>query len=240
ENNLNSATAFHATGEKEARSIEAFGFRKPIYIIPNGVNCHPLTERSVEKNPFVLYLSRIHPKKGIDILLQSWNSISTQFPDWKLIIAGPSEAGYLEKLWEDFPEVRRSNRVIWKKPVYGKEKEELLQAAELVVLPTHSENFGQVVAESLAASTPVITTDQTPWQNLVMKQCGWSIPVSRDALTAALREAMSMTFEQRNEMGREGRQWMISEYSWESRARAMRDVYSFLLSQGSEPESRFL
>jgi glycosyltransferase involved in cell wall biosynthesis len=112
----------------------------------------------------------------------------------------------------------------------------LYRSADLFVLPSHSENFGLVVAEALASGVPVITTRGTPWEELVAHRCGWWVEKTTDSLAEALRDAMSRTDEERREMGERGRQLIEQKYTWSSVAAQMKSVYEWVLGKAPKPE----
>lgn len=238
--NLQCADAFHATSAAEVESIRNLGFRQPIYLIPNGVEITPPPaecpqELEVIKQPFVLFLSRIHPKKGLDILLRSWDELKGRHPEWSLVVAGPDLEHYRTKLETTFP---GSNQLHWIGPATGRSKDWLLANASLLCLPTHSENFGIVIAEALAHGTPVLTTDQTPWKVISEKQCGWVTKPDQKELTVSLANAISTPPGQLSEMGTYASRWMKQDFNWSSIAESMCQAYAHL--SGSGPAPHFL
>ncbi|MEA5596119.1 glycosyltransferase [Rivularia sp. UHCC 0363] len=245
--NLNSAIAFHATSTEEAQSIRKLGFKQPIALIPNGVNIpsfeeQPSKEILIQTFPeladkkWLLFLSRIHPKKGMDNLLNVWHSLTTKFSDWHLIIAGPDLTGYQSKLEALVEKLNLKHYVTFTGMLSGEYKASALSNADLFVLPTHSENFGIVIAESLAYGVPVITTRGTPWKDLQLHKCGWWIDDNQQSLHIALNEAMNMSSEERQGMGLRGRNLVETKYSWNFVARDMANVYRWILG-GTEPPS---
>jgi glycosyltransferase involved in cell wall biosynthesis len=104
------------------------------------------------------------------------------------------------------------------------------------VLPSKSENFGMVVAEALAARTPVITTKGAPWQELETHRCGWWIDMGVESLIEALEKAMSHSPVELHEMGRRGRQLVEEKYTWDRVAGQMIEVYEWLLGRGPRPD----
>ena len=107
--------------------------------------------------------------------------------------------------------------------------------AELFVLPSHSENFGLVVAESLAYCVPVVTTRATPWNDLESYECGWWVDDDRESVKNALVDVMALTTGDRKQMGRKGRSVIERKYSWHGVAQQMADVYDWVLGGGSAP-----
>ncbi|MEO0838497.1 MAG: glycosyltransferase [Cyanobacteria bacterium J06632_19] len=244
--NLKSATAFHATSPEEVQSIRKLGFKQPIALIPNGVSVPSIEEKPsreilIQRFPelahkkWLLFLSRIHPKKGIDNLLHVWHSLATAFSDWHLVIAGPNLVSYQEKLEPLVKKLNLTNCVTFTGMLSGQYKASALSNADLFVLPTHSENFGIVIAESLAHGVPVITTKGAPWKDLQTYECGWWIENNRQALHIALNEAIKISSEERQAMGLRGRNLVKAKYSWNSIAKNMESVYQWILGYENRP-----
>ncbi|MBE9209057.1 glycosyltransferase [Nostoc sp. LEGE 06077] len=244
--NLQKAIAFHATSPEEANSLRQLNFHQPIAVIPNGVSIpnldnQPSREVLVSLFPqlagqkWLLFLSRIHPKKGLDNLLFVWKTLVKQFPDWHLIIAGSDLIGYQSKLEELTATLQLQPQVTFTGMLSGEQKACALSNADLFVLPTHSENFGIAIAESLAYGVPVITTKGAPWQDLETYSCGWWVEISQPALTNALVEAMEMSLSERQAMGVKGKNLVKAKYSWEAIAKDMANVYQWILAGGEIP-----
>ena len=228
---------FHATSEGEAEDIRRLGFRQPIAVISNGID---LPDPGSAEPPAyrgrctLLFLSRIHPKKGVPILLRAWRRVERHFPDWDLVVAGPDEAGQLSEIQKLARELDLE-RASFAGPAYDEDKRSLYRRADLFVLPTYSENFGMVIAEALSFGVPVITTKGAPWQELERRACGWWIELSEQNLARALEAAMSLPDERRVAMGRRGRLWMAQSFGWPSIAAEMKSLYQWLLGGGSPP-----
>lgn len=241
--NLRAASAFHATSQNEAESIRACGLTQPIYFIPNGVDLpspsppNPSSPPNSLKNiqgPYFLFLSRLHQKKGLDLLIDSWDRLQTRFPDWTLVIAGPDENHYWSDLQNKFPAISRKKQIVRLPEVHGDEKQSLLTHARFTILPSRSENFGIVIAESLAHGTPVLTTTETPWIQLPVRGCGWVTELHH--LEATLVEALETPPEQLLTMGRHGQNWMKQEFSWQAIAAAMLAAYRHIIGAGPKPD----
>ena len=187
---LNHAECLHATAPKEAVNLRSLGFDNPIAVIPNGVDLekYPLKiwNKGMSTNK-VLFLSRIYPGKGIELLIEAWGQLPKNLiQNWSIDIIGNGDDGYINLLNKMIAEKEMQQSIQIKAPVYGAEKIAAYQQADLFVLPTQSENFGIVIAEALACGTPVITTHGAPWQDLETHQCGWWIPIGVNALIATL------------------------------------------------------
>jgi len=122
--------------------------------------------REAVRRRTVLFLGRLHPLKGLDLLVDAWKRVAADCPDWHLLVIGPDEQGTLAGLREQVNRLALGDRITFGGPVYGEEKRQMMAAADLFALPTRSENFGIVVAEALSCGVPVITTKGAPWQDL--------------------------------------------------------------------------
>jgi glycosyltransferase involved in cell wall biosynthesis len=194
---LRTAGLMHATAESEVEDIRRVGLRQPIVIAPFGIDIPESSSSpgrgasSRDSQRMALFVSRIHPKKGLANLLDAWSRLKlldaagTAGPhpaqSWHLVIAGPDEAGHKAELLAQAArlglsvaersaapdgKVPLTADVIFTGPVFDAQKTSLYQQADLFVLPTHSENFGVVILEALACGLPVITTKGAPWQRL--------------------------------------------------------------------------
>ncbi|SEL19835.1 Glycosyltransferase involved in cell wall bisynthesis [Maribacter orientalis] len=236
---LRLATCLHATAPMEADSIRALGLKNPIAVIPNGVPLEDFELKDFNKfkaSKKILFLSRIHPKKGIELLIEAWCQLPIELTkDWSIDIIGNGDPLYIKNLINSITQKGLSNSIHIKAPMYGKEKIEAYQNAQLFVLPTYSENFGIVVAEALACGTPVITTKGTPWEDLETYQCGWWVNVGVDALKATLEEALVLPDEQWEQMGKNGRQLIEDKYSMHAVAEQMFTLYEWIVEKKSRP-----
>lgn len=234
------ATCFHATAVAEVSDVRRMGFRQPVAVIPNGVDVPPFVSRTLSKSRTLLFLGRVHPKKGVDLLLKAWQQLMDSHRDWNLSIIG-SDSGYgvgsnyLSEM-RRLAETLRLQRVEFGDPAYGDEKWAKYREASLFVLPTHSENFGMTVAEALAAGTPVVVTDGAPWEGLRDRQAGWWISKGLDPLVATLGEAMGQPERELQRLGQNGRNWMLDAFSWETVGARMDATYRWVMSGGTAPD----
>ncbi|QQS55453.1 MAG: glycosyltransferase [Candidatus Competibacteraceae bacterium] len=233
---LESAAVLHATAEQEAESFRQLGLRQPIAIIPNGTDLPEWRDQAYPKGTprKMLFLSRIHQKKGLLNLIQAWQIVRPS--GWKMIIAGPDEGGHQPIVEAAIHQAGLQDDFEFTGSVYGDEKEALYRSAEVFVLPTFSENFGLVVAEALACGVSVITTKGAPWQGLHTHRCGWWIDIGVEPLVAALREAMNLPPDTLREMGQRGRTYVEQNFGWPGIAQQMLSVYRWVLGQGERPD----
>lgn len=223
--------ALHAASEREADDLRAWGFRQPVAVIPLGVDLpawaadRPLPDPAAVRT--ALFLSRLHPSKGVPLLLGAWAAVRPA--GWRLVVAGPGSDADRTAIRSAIDGLHLQAEVELAGEADAAGRDARYRAADLFVLPSHSENFGLVVAEAMAAALPVITTLGTPWGELPSRGCGWCVPVATDALARALREATSLSDADRRAMGMRGRQWVEACFSAEACNRRMLGLYADLL-----------
>ena len=227
---LRFAAALHATAESEAEQFRRLGFTNPIIVSPNGVNVPDkslvVSRQSLAKErERVLFVSRMHPKKGVMELVEAWHRLKhtthrPQLGNWvcELVytVNGDFEWEYEAKVKARVKELGLENQFVFTGALNDDEKWQAYGRASLFVLPTYSENFGIVVAEALWAGVPVITTKGTPWRELENFGCGWWIGTGIEPLAAALKRALDTSDEELHEMGRRGHVLVEDKYSWDA------------------------
>lgn len=253
---LAGARAFVATAEMEYAQLRCLGLRQPVAVIPNGVvlPVAPGTEAMALSDPrgpegqrglrlvpempprhrerVALFLSRVHPKKGLVELVRAWGQVAPV--GWQLRIAGPDEGGHWGEVARLVGHLGLGAVVDYVGPVEAERRAALYREADLFVLPTFSENFGVVVAEALAAGVPVITTRGAPWADLETHGCGWWIKTGVAPLVLALREALALSDDERRAMGERGLAY-VRRYDWDLIAGQTLALYRWLLGQGDRP-----
>lgn len=224
---LNHAACIYTTADDEAKNVKALGVKAPCAVIPNGIEIDSYKCRTaidvVKKQ--VLFLSRIHVKKGIELLLEAWMRMVKDYPDWKLLIVGNGETAYIESLKAMVERLGVGESVTISEPVFGEAKVRLYQSSALFVLPSYSENFGMVIAEAMSCGVPVITTKYCPWEILDETQTGWCIDLSVDNLTDTLRQAMSMNPSKLYEMGQRASILVSEKFDYRSVAKKTLQLY---------------
>ena len=212
---LAAASAFHTTSQMEADNLHRLGIGSvPIFVVPNAVAEPPIRSEAHTPVPgakrTMLFLSRIHEKKGLDILLEAWNDLRPS--QWRLLIVGSGDPRYVARL-QQFCRLHEVPDVTFVPHVDGESRETLFRDASAFVLPTYSENFGNVVAEALIRGLPVITTTGTPWSEIVGRRCGWYIEPTTSELKRAIAEVAATDPSTLAHMGARGREYAVGNFT---------------------------
>jgi len=229
------ASCFHATCEAEYLDIRRMGFTQPVCIIPCGVNIPPFIEKPKSNRKRLLYLARMHPKKGVDILLKAWCKLQHSFLDWDLHIVGSDSDGYSQEM-KALSNSLSNSRVFFRGTLHGDEKAQAYREATLYVLPTHNENFGITVAEALSMGTAAVVTKETPWQAMEDANAGRWIDLGVSPLVNCLENLMSLPQSDLNTMGLQGYNWVSKEFAWPIIASRFQQTYDWLAGQDKCPQ----
>jgi glycosyltransferase involved in cell wall biosynthesis len=233
---LSRAACLHATAQSEYHHIRSKSLVSPVAVIPIGVDIPQIYISPILREfRDLLYFGRVHPIKGIDLLLKVWSRVEPLRPDWRLRIVGPDNEGYLQEM-KHLSKDLFIQRASFENGVYGKDKVRLFQSVDLYILPSHTENFGITVVEALANGVPSIVTKGAPWQGIVEHSCGWWVTREEKALYEALMEATSLSEEDLRSMGERGRAWMQRDFAWEQLGRKLHLTYEWLLGGGPPPD----
>jgi glycosyltransferase involved in cell wall biosynthesis len=231
--NLESAGAIHVTSRREAVEAAAFGFRlPPVFEVPNGVDApieapaalSPRLEVLVGGAPFVLFLGRVNWKKGLDRAIDALGCA----PDVRLVIAGGDDEGYRADLEARAESGGVRSRVIFTGAVAGREKAALLGAALALVLPSYSENFGNVVLEAMAAGCPVVVTPEVGAAAIVRDSGGGLVVEGTAAALGGALSVMAADAAARQQMGERGRA-TARQFTWDAVAQRMEARYQDLV-----------
>jgi glycosyltransferase involved in cell wall biosynthesis len=228
----------HVTSEREASESRIRISNLDVVVIPNGVDIpEMLSNRSWRPGGSLrlLFVGRLHPIKRLEVLLEACGGLLREGRAVTLTIAGEGDAKYRSTLVSLAGKSMPTGSVRWLGPVEGEAKEEAFAGADVLALPSESENFGMVVAEALARGVPVIASRGTPWSELERQRCGFWVESTPEAFAAAIVAASSMDLA---EMGIRGRAWMEAEFRWERRAEEMKAVYVALLDGTFRTASR--
>ena len=232
------ADHIHSTADSEKENLLKLGYNKNIEVVGLGIDSDNITiKKSWAKTHTILFLSRVHKKKGVDFLIQACSILRKELDGYNVIIAGEGDTEYVAHLKMKIAEESLGDVVKLAGGVYGEEKWSLIQSADFFVLPTYSENFGLAVAESLASGTPVITTDGTPWQDVDSHDCGIWTNIGAQPLAEAMSKMIACTESDLERMGRNGRALIEQKYSANVMAERMMKLYDSVLKRPSSPQS---
>lgn len=149
----------------------------------------------------ILFLSRIHPKKGTDLALRAFAAIAEKFPDAHLVLAGPDSIGWKRELGSMAARLNIKNRITWAGMLSGDLKWGAFRAAEAFILPSHQENFGIAVVESLACGTPVLISRRINiWKEIIDDGAGFAGDDTAESATENLTRWMGLSESARFEM----------------------------------------
>ncbi len=221
------AAVIHVTARQEAEWVRGLGFTNPTPVIPLGTDVAKIQVRPLRTSDqvprTVLFVGRLHPVKGLANLLRAWEKVSAKVKGWRLRLVGCGTEDYEEQL-RRMVRNEQIGAVELAGAKYGDELEQEYAAADCLILPSFTENFGGVVVDALAHGVPVITSNFTPWQE-VDGLCGWWRGNTVEELASVLEEMMALPDAVRHEMGLKGQALVEKKYTWTAVAEQMREVY---------------
>jgi glycosyltransferase involved in cell wall biosynthesis len=228
---LGGAAAIHYTAQAEKVATEGLLGLNHGKVIPLGIEANGTSSNGGAQHfphPYLLVLSRLHPKKGLDVLIDAFAELARQskFARWRLVVAGDGPADYVERLKRQA--VLASDKIVFPGWLDSERKEAALRGASLLALPSHQENFGVCVMEALARSVPVLVSPHVSLADEIeLANAGWIARVEKDALKTRLAEALT----DEEELSRRGRagKTLSENYSWERVADSLVDLYKSTL-----------
>ncbi|MBI4698932.1 MAG: glycosyltransferase [Nitrospirae bacterium] len=235
--NLESAKAVHFTSADEQRLAKTLGINFSGFIVPNGLNLrdypdsnglHEKSEYSPDRE-MILFLSRIHPQKGLDLLIKAFAVIAQERPRAKLVIAGPDNSGYMGEIETLITQYGLNGKVTYMGMLEGKKKIDAFRNASVFVLPSYSENFGMAVAEAMACSRPVVITDRV---NICHDVAEYKAGLITSCNPQEIAEAIIRILENPQlgrEMGMNGRRLVEERFNWDMAASKMIMAYKDIL-----------
>lgn len=186
-------------------------------VIENGVAVPERIEAGIAQRPYALFLGRIAAEKNIEFLLALWQREEIRALGLNLKIVGSvadAQIGYLGQLRDEASRRELEQRVTFEGGTSGAEKERILAGASVLLLPSYFESFGNVVLESLAVGVPVVVSVNTCWQELTEQDLGSWLPLDQEAWIGEIRRWARIDSVSRNELGRRGKNFVESRYSW--------------------------
>jgi glycosyltransferase involved in cell wall biosynthesis len=239
---LRGAIGLRALTLAETTDYKNIGLQNPIRVIPNGIDMPEASSPRTFLEAFphlngrrlVLFLGRIHPKKGIDLLCRAWAHLEGSLPDSHLVIAGPDDGRTLAGLIELVSNLGVKDRVTFTGMLRGPVKWSALAASSVFVLPSHSEGFSVAVLEALACGLPALVSRNCHFPEITEEGCGWEIDPDEEQLRFVLSRALAMDPCKLAGMSERGRQLVAEHYTWKAIGRRAADM----LEEWSVPADR--
>ena len=239
--NIAKAAAIHFTSEQEAKVSHRFGVTTRDLVIPLGVKqmqeCKDAklslsSKFNIPDNvPKVLFMSRIDPKKGLDLLIPALEKLLSEGLDFHFVLAGtnPQDPSYEQKIKSQIQASPLDKHTTITGFVTGELKSALLETADLFVLPSYYENFGIAVAEAMVAGIPVVISDQVHiCQDISGSESGWVGTTNTESIADLIREALKYP-EERQRRGLQARKYALLNYSWDAIAQKIVEAYQDII-----------
>ncbi|MCF6354850.1 MAG: glycosyltransferase [Candidatus Polarisedimenticolaceae bacterium] len=245
---LKGAACLHALCESEAMSYRAFGLHNPICVIPNGIDLpfgkraafSPWEGRLPVGSKVLLFLGRLHPKKGIEQLIKAWSlackADNCLSHDWRLVVTGWDDGGGYEAVLRSLTdELNATAQVLFTGPLFGSEKQAALDFADAFVLPSLSEGLPMAPLEAWASGMPVIMTEQCNLPEGFAHEAAIRIEPETASIMRALLLLFSMSEDELKDMGLRGQQLVQERFTWDRVGAEMCQVYDWISGDSLKP-----
>jgi len=235
---LQGAACIHVLNAAEARAVRAYGLKNPVCLIPNGVELPEITEVSYrKKRRYLLYLGRLHPKKGLSLLIDAWSRIQRTAlrAGWQLRIAGWDQHGHRSDLKILTEKLHAVSSIRFLGPQFGEAKARCLQEASAFVLPSLSEGLPMSVLEAWSWRLPVLMTANCNLPEGARAGAAIMIEASAESIAEALCKLFSMSTLELDAIGARGRQLVEEQFHRPAIAQRMTEVYDWILGCGPQP-----
>jgi len=238
--NIKGASAIHFTTDEEMELAKPHIFSTPGVVVPNGLNLKDYADLpplgsfrdrypSLSGKKIILFLGRINFKKGFDILVPAFAKVFKTFTDIHLVIAGPDNDGYGQKVKGWLEEYNLTNNATFTGMLRGRGKLAAFRDAEMFVLPSYTENFGISVLEAMACGVPVVISDKVNiWREVKNGNAGLVVSTKADDFAESM-EKLLLDSDLGKKMGQRGQYLVKQYYQWEAIGKKLEDVYVSLL-----------
>lgn len=245
---LRDAACIHALCKSEADAIRAYGLRNPICIIPNGIDppvetlsTPPLWRSAIPNDAkILLYLGRLHPKKGLLNLLNAWSLLACPTSllnnNWHLVIAGWDQGGHKNELKVQAQQLGLQTCIHFVGPQFDAAKHASYRHANAFILPSFSEGLPMTVLEAWSYGLPVLMTPQCNLPEGFQSQAALRISQEPEHIVQGISTLFAMTDQQRMAMGKRGQALVAQRFNWPHIAQQMLSVYRWVLRQGDKPD----
>jgi glycosyltransferase involved in cell wall biosynthesis len=241
---LQKVSAIQVIANVEASNLKSLGFEH-LAVVPNGIHRQEfahLTNPEVFYKQFpgtvsktlILFLGRIDPKKGLDLLAPAFSKVHAKFPETHLVIAGPDNIGFQTTVQGYFRQAGCLDAVTFTGMLIGELKYAALAAANLYVAPSYSEGFSMSILEGMASALPCIITTGCNFPEAATIKAAYVVDIDADAIADALIQCLSKPQEAKA-MGDRAREFILQNYTWESAAKKLVTVYEAIINQKPLP-----
>lgn len=245
---ISNAACLHALCMPEYKAIRQYGAKNPIAILPNGVylpkeqDAETLIapEWKEDGRKVLLFLSRLHPKKGIENLMKAWSNSGPEAKNWKIVIAGESNGPeYANELNALRKELNLEEDVFFIGPQFHKEKDTAFRFADAFILPSYSEGMPMAILEAWSYGLPVLMTEACNIEEGFAAGAALKIDTTPESIAGVLKEFFALPEEKRLEIGKNGYQLVKDRYTWESIAVQVTELYEWVADR-SRPVPDFI
>jgi len=243
--NLRKADCLHALNLEEFKAMRDLGYRNPVAVIPNGVLLPSDKMRLIkQESNILLYIGRIHPKKGLDLLIDAINYLNINYPSsikgWKLRIGGWDQNGHQQELENKVKLFDIGNFIEFIGPVFNEDKEKELMNASGFILPSFSEGLPMTILEAWSYQLPVLMTNECNLRIGFENSAAIQIELDYIDISIKLKAFFEMDDNDRNAIGKNGYELVKDKYSWSEVANKTSMLYDWLLGKCAKPDFVFL
>ncbi len=220
---LLSSSKIIATSKMERLYISNYSKNK-VKIIPNGIwipDEYLLEKEIITKKKRIITVGRLHDKKNLENLIKIWNKISSDFNDWELKIIGSGEKKYTDFL----KNLSKSKNLFFEEEKFGSDLFYEYKSAALFICISKDENFGMTIAEALRSGTPVIVSDNLPWNFVNELEIGWSVDLKNNNLEELFRILLKKDVSFFMRIGKKSKKYVKENFNWEKIQFNISDFY---------------
>ena len=239
---LRNADAIHAITQAEKDRIAALGYDTPVAVAPNGIDAAPFDNLpdpsrflsrlpALEGKRVILFLGRLNPTKGLDILARGFGDIARRFPDAVLLMVGPDEEGGRQGMETILRSEGVLDRAVFTGMLTGEDKLAAMACADVFALPSYSEGFSIAILEAMAVRLPVVITEGCNFPEVAEHSAGFVVEAA-DAPVSEAIDALLSDDDLRVRMGEHGRKLVAERYTWRAAASAIAALYRGLVGDG--------
>lgn len=239
---LESVDCYHALCQKEYEDIRKYGLKQPVAIIPNGINM-PAPNLKFEKTDnkkHLLYLGRLHKKKGVDLLIKAIADIKNEnaalLDNWQIDLVGWDHENCKAELEKIVSENHLEDMVVFHGGLFGKDKQRMYAIADGYILPSHGEGLPMTVLEAWSWKLPVIMTPECHLPEGYDAEAAIRINDNVVSVKEGLMKFFGMDDEERKAIGQRGYDLVSEKFTWDASAKKMIEVYEWLLGKSEKPD----